>query len=151
MKLLPEALQLIKTYEGFSSEPYLCAGEVWTIGYGHTQGVTSYMQPISAVYAEELLRADIAEVEAQLKPLLSQALSSKQYSALVSFVFNVGIGNFKRSTLRKKLNASDVDGAAREFERWVYAGGKRLKGLEKRRKDERKLFTSPASGGGYEA
>ena len=147
MTLLDEAIQLIKKHEGFSSEPYLCPGEVWTIGYGHTQGITSYTYPISEDQAELLLRDDIAAVEKIIRTYVSVPLTSEQYSALVSFVFNIGEGNFRRSTLLRKLNAEDYTGAAGEFPRWIYAAGRRLKGLEKRRREERDLFLRNRSSG----
>lgn len=142
MKLLSEAIELIKAHEGFSAVPYLCPGEVWTIGYGHTDGVTSYTLPITEARAEKLLRDDIAAAEKSVRKYVNQPLSKGQYSALVSFVFNVGEANFRRSTLLKKLNAGDHHGAADELPRWVYAAGRKLRGLKKRRKEERALFLS---------
>lgn len=120
--------------------PYLCPGEVWTIGYGHTDGVSSYSERISEEYAEILLRQDVWDAEDIVRDYVSAPLSDAQYSACVSFVFNVGAGNFRRSTLLKKLNQRDYCGAADEFLCWVYGGGRKLRGLEKRRKTERALF-----------
>ena len=140
MKLLDNTIELIKHHEGFSAEPYLCPAEVWTIGYGHTGDVSAHTIPISEAYGEQLLREDIKTAERSVAKCVSARLSDAQYSALVSFVFNLGEGNFRRSTLLKKLNAKDYLGAANEFDRWVYGGGRKLKGLEKRRKAEKELF-----------
>ena len=142
MKLEKEAIELIKSHEGFSAEPYLCPGNVWTIGYGHTDGVNAYTQPVTEAYGEELLREDIGKAEATVHEHVRVPLTDEQYGALVSFVFNVGAGNFRRSTLLKKLNAADYNGAADELLRWIYGGGRKLRGLEKRRKAEREMFLS---------
>lgn len=140
MKLTHDAIALIKAYEGFSAEPYICPGDIWTIGYGHTRGVSSYTLPITEAQAEMLLREDVRDAEKIVRAHVVVPLSNGQYGALVSFVFNVGAGNFTRSTLLKKLNAGDYMGAANELYRWVFASGRKLRGLQRRRKAERKMF-----------
>lgn len=140
MHLSAQGLALIKRFEGFASAPYLCPAEVWTIGYGHTKGVNAYTTPISETYADQLLKEDVAQSEQTVRTYVTNPLTQSQFDALVSLVFNIGEHHFKRSTLLKKLNAGDVEGTADEFMRWVHAAGKKLKGLEKRRKAERELF-----------
>lgn len=155
MQLSDTGLELIKRFEGFSSAPYLCPAGVWTIGYGRTEGIHANTPPISEQVAEIYLREDVYEAENAVLDLVNIPLTQSQFDALVCLTFNIGAGHFKRSTLLKKLNGSDVESAANEFLRWIYASGKKLKGLEKRRKAERELFlthtpTSPACGGGTE-
>ena len=91
---------------------------------------------------DELLYKDLKRFETGVKRLTKVALSQGQFDALVSFSFNVGLGNFQSSTLRSKLNREDYKGAAEEFPKWRRAGGKILPGLVKRRVDERALFLS---------
>lgn len=140
LKLSKEGFDLIKHYEGFSSKPYLCPGNVWTIGYGHTGGVGAGTGLISKQEAEELLKRDVKAAEEIIRAFVTVELNANQFSALVSFVFNVGKHNFLNSTLVNLLNAGEKTRAAAEFPRWVYAGGRRLKGLEARRLAEQKLF-----------
>lgn len=93
-----DGVALIKEFEGLSLTPYRCSGKVWTIGYGHTRTVRPSMI-ISEEKAEELLREDLYSAEKQVNDLVEVPLSDNQFAALVSFVFNVGAGNFKRSSL----------------------------------------------------
>ena len=125
--------------EGLRLEAYEDAAGVPTIGYGHTKDVRMGDR-ISEYWAKELLRDDIDEAERQVKEL-GVARNEAQLDALVSFVFNLGIGALKESTLLRVIRAggSKAD-IKREFKRWVYAGGKRLKGLELRREWEAKRF-----------
>ena len=125
--------------EGLRLEAYEDAAGVPTIGYGHTKDVRMGDR-ISEYWAKELLRDDIDEAERQVKEL-GVARNEAQLDALVSFVFNLGIGALKESTLLRVIRegGSKAD-IKREFKRWVYAGGKRLKGLELRREWEAKRF-----------
>lgn len=125
--------------EGLRLEAYEDAAGVPTIGYGHTKDVRMGDR-ISEYWAKELLRDDIDEAERQVKEL-GVARNEAQLDALVSFVFNLGIGRLKESTLLRVIRegGSKAD-IKREFKRWVYAGGKRLKGLELRREWESKRF-----------
>jgi len=110
-----------------------------TIGYGHTKGVRMG-DKISAYWAKELLREDIEEVEWQVKEL-KVARTEGQLDALVSFAFNVGIGRLMRSALLKAIrNGGSKAAITREFKRWVFAGGKKMPGLVKRREWEAKRF-----------
>ena len=141
MRISDKGINLIKEFEGLRLEAYLDSVDVPTIGYGHTRGV-KLGQTISQEQAEDFLEEDIHEFELAIQRLVHVNLTQNQFDALVSFTFNLGIGSLKQSTLLKKLNAGDITGAANEFNRWVYAGGKKLTGLVKRRSAERLMFIS---------
>lgn len=139
MKTTERLLTQLMVMEGLRLEAYEDAAGVPTIGYGHTKDVRMGDR-ISEYWAKELLRDDIDEAERQVKEL-GVARNEAQLDALVSFVFNLGIGALKESTLLRVIRegGSKAD-IKREFKRWVYAGGKRLKGLELRREWEAKRF-----------
>lgn len=139
MALNEDGLELIKTYEGLRLKAYQDSVGVWTIGYGHTRTAKPGMT-ITAEEAEALLRQDLADAEKAVTRLVKVPLNDNQYSALVSFVFNLGSGNFAMSTLLKKINSGDIAGAAKEFKRWNRAGKKVLAGLVRRRDAEAALF-----------
>ncbi len=136
-----KGIDLIKRWEGFRSNAYLCPGNVWTIGYGHTKNVYQGMC-ISKAQAEELLKSDLRYFENAVRKFVTVKLNQAQFDALVSFTFNVGVYAFKKSTLLRLVNQGDFLGAAKQFGRWVNANGKKLPGLVKRREDEKKLFLS---------
>ena len=141
MKASVDAYELIKQFEGLRLEAYLCPAGIWTIGYGHTSGV-SPNSFITIQEADEYLHRDVAAIEMQLNKL-SLSLRQCQWDAIVSFVFNVGIGNFKASTLLAKIRINPDDNSIiDEFLRWVYANGKVMRGLQKRRLTEMKLYFS---------
>ena len=137
-----KGVNLIKRFEGLRLEAYKCPAGKWTIGYGHTNSHFARSgKKITAEEAEDLLRADLVTYERHVNRLAGQAgLWQYQFDALVSFCFNVGVGNFRRSTLLQKLNAANYAGAAAEFDRWVNAKGVRLTGLVRRRAAERAMF-----------
>lgn len=140
-------LELIKEFEGFSSEPYTCPAGVDTIGYGSTRyadGSTVKLgdKSITKDEAVELMKATLGEYEDAVNKYVIAPLTQNQFDALVSFAYNVGAGNLKSSTLLKKLNRQDYVGAAEEFIRWNRGGGKVLAGLTRRRMAERTLFNS---------
>ena len=140
-----EGLNLIKLYEGYSSSPYLCPAQHWTIGYGAIWGmddkrVTEDHPDINEDQADYLLRRDVKKSEMAVLRHIRVPLEDGQFNALCSFVFNLGSGALQSSTLRRKINRGDYIGAADEFPRWVYAGGRRLKGLVRRREHERSMF-----------
>jgi len=144
MKTSEKGLSLIKQHENLRLEAYLCPAGVWTIGYGHTLGVKKGMT-ITREIAEKLLAEDIAPIERALNAL-GLNLRQGQFDALVSFIFNVGIGLFNTSTLKRKLidlNKQMLD-VASEFARWNKAtvDGKKvvLPGLTRRRAEEATLF-----------
>ena len=126
-------------FEGLRLEAYQDAAGVVTIGYGHTHNVRMGDR-ISAWYAEDLLKEDIAYFENQVKAL-NVARTEGQLDALVSFAFNLGIERLAGSTLLKVIREGGSKNQVKhEFKRWVYAAGKRLRGLEKRREWEARRF-----------
>ena len=141
MKTSPKGIALIKEFEGLRLKAYLCPGGVWTIGYGHTAGVKPGMV-ISEAQAEEYLKADLISFERYLNGL-GLALNQNQFDALISLIYNRGIGNFQKSTLLRKarINAND-NSIMDEFLRWVYSKGRVLPGLQRRRLREMKLYFS---------
>ena len=141
MKTSPKGIALIKEFEGLRLKAYKCPGGVWTIGYGHTAGVKSGMV-ITEAQAEEYLKADLIVFERYLNGL-GLALNQNQFDALVSFIYNVGTGNFSSSTLLRKVRANPQDNSiVEEFLRWVYSKGRVLPGLQRRRLAEMKLYFS---------
>lgn len=141
LKLNTAGFSLIKMFEGLRLTAYQDSVGIWTIGYGHTAGVKPG-QVITSSEAENLLIKDIASTEAGVRKLVPAACTENQFSALVCFAFNVGVGSLSKSTLLKKFIAGDIQGAADEFLRWNKAGGKALPGLTNRRVAERQLFLS---------
>ena len=116
MGSLSQDCDRIKKFESCRLTAYQDAAGVWTIGYGHTGSVYAGMQ-ISQEQAGDLLKADLKRFEAAVNRYVTGALTQGRFDALVSFTFNVGEGALKKSTLLKKMNAGDMDGAAREFDR----------------------------------
>lgn len=141
MRIGNRGLKLVKTSEGLRLVPYLCPASVATIGYGSTgPHVVIDMSPITESVAQFFLLNDLASVERFIDFYIRVELNQGQYDALCSFIFNVGVGNFKASTLRSKLNRGDYNGAANEFWKWRRGGGVILPGLVARREYERLLF-----------
>ncbi len=137
-------ITLIKQFEGFSSQKYICPAGYATIGYGHLiKQNEKFPDEISFEEAEKLLISDCKRFEHSVSKLITVPLNDNQFSALISFVFNLGAGALQSSTLRQKLNRLEYISAASEFPRWVYAGGGQLKGLLIRRLAEQKLFLNP--------
>ena len=139
MKTSDVGIELIKKYEGCILKSYKCPSGVWTIGYGHTNGVKSGMQ-ITKAQALDYLKQDLSTFEKAVTNYVKVPLNQNQFDALVSFSFNCGTGALKTSTLLQKLNSSDYNGAANEFLKWNKSNGKVLNGLVKRRKEEKELF-----------
>jgi len=152
-----KALYLIKHHEGVRIKPYQCPAKLWTIGVGHVidpnHGKLKIedrvglpcpdgwnrvftMDEVDAILAKDLERFE----RGVLKYCVTAGSKQGWMDALVSFRFNVGLGTLQRSTLRQKHNRGDYAGAADEFLKYCKAGGKVLKGLENRRKDERALY-----------
>lgn len=132
----------IKEFEGCRLTPYRCSAGVLTIGYGHTGSDVTEGMLISKIDAEKLLIDDLNRFQKELAPLVAMPITEGQFIALMSFAFNLGISAFKRSTLRRELNAGNVEAAADEFLKWVNAGGQPSEGLRRRRSAERELFLS---------
>ena len=141
---------MIRRFEGCRLAAYRCPAGVWTIGYGHTSGVVPGMS-ITASQAEELLVQDVAVAEGIVNAERISGLRQCQFDALVSFVFNVGGANFRKSTMLAKIKVNaDDNGIMDEFLRWVYGGGVVLPGLQKRRLEEMRLYFSQDNGGGQQ-
>lgn len=141
MKKINEAgLGIIKKYEDLYLEAYKCPAGVWTIGYGHTGETAKPGKRITKAQAEELLKGDVKEAEKAVERLAKVPLTDNEYSALVSFTFNLGSGNLSKSTLLKLINSGNKLDAVNEFPKWRNAGGKALKGLSRRRFEEGSLF-----------
>ena len=162
-----EAIELIKSFEGIPDgdpstvniDAYLCPAGIWTIGWGHAivdggaqlkgpankaRARTLYPGGITRQQAEDLLRGDLVPRAASVASLLKQAMNDAQFGALLALVFNIGAANFGASTLLRKLNAGDAQGAADQFMAWdkarVNGVLQALAGLTRRRKAERAMF-----------
>jgi lysozyme len=135
-------LALTKGFEGLRLEAYRdCAG-IWTIGYGHTGPSLLEGMRISEAEAEMLLRADLADAVRCVNRAVTAEIAQPQFDAMVDFCFNAGRGNFLQSTLLRKVNLEDFEGAAAQFGLWVHAGGKVVAGLVRRRNAERAMFAA---------
>ena len=147
MRISDNCIKLIRHHEGVRNTPYQDPIGLWTVGVGHLMGngktrPKDWNRKRSDAEVDELLRKDIARFENGVDSLITVDLNQNQFDALVCFAFNVGNGNLQASTLRRKLNRGDYEGAANEFPKWRKAAGRVLPGLVKRRKDERTLFLS---------
>lgn len=144
MKLSQRGIDLIKQFEGYSSKAYpdpATGGAPWTIGYGTTKGVKPGMI-ITAEQAEKMLRDDVAKFESGVSSLVTTPTTQGQFDAMVSLAYNIGLGNFGKSTLLKKHNARCYTCAADQFRVWNRANGKVMNGLTKRRAAERQVYMS---------
>ena len=149
MHLSQSGLDFIKSFEGYltplpdgSCRAYRCPANVLTIGWGCTEGVTEGLIWTRA-QAEEGIRREMLKHEATVKRLVTVELNQNQFDALTSFTYNCGGEALASSTLLKKLNAGDQDGAAKAFHLWNKGGGKVLPGLVRRRQRESVLFLTP--------
>ena len=137
-------LELIKKFEGLSLRTYVDAVGVLTIGYGHTGSDVTEGHKITEEEAERLLLKDVASFESAVNTFTNVRLNQNEYDALVSFSYNVGLGNLKKSTLLKLLNKGEYNKTAVEFKRWckarVNGNYVKLPGLVKRRYAEMLLF-----------
>lgn len=146
MNASDNCLALIRDSEGFSATPYKCPAGVWTIGFGSTRypggaHVAESDPAITIDQANDILAATLrVEYEGAVKRYVTVPLNQNQFDALVDFAYNAGAQNLRTSTLLRKLNVGDYDGAANEFGRWVNGGGRVLPGLVKRRDKEAVLF-----------
>lgn len=148
MKISENGLKLIKKFEGLSLKPYLCSAGIPTIGFGNTfyenmKKVTLQDETITEERADSLFNFLVTTNFVNVvNRLVIVDINQNQFDALVSFVYNLGSGNFEKSTLLKKVNQEDFIGASLEFEKWNRASGKVLNGLTKRRLSEKELFLS---------
>jgi lysozyme len=146
MKVNKDGLYLIAEFEGLSLKPYMCPAKKATIGYGNTyyrdgRKVTMLDNPITKEEALELLKVIVDSFAKQVDKLVSTPLNQNQINAVVSFAYNVGIGNLKNSTLLKLINKDHNQLAiSNEFLKWINVGGKKSNGLEKRRIKESQIY-----------
>lgn len=146
MKLNEQGYRLVIKHEGLRLSPYLCPARIPTIGYGNTyypdgKRVTMLDKPITKEYAYEMFKTIADRFALRVDGLVTAKVNQNQFNALVSFAYNVGMGNFQKSTLLRKVNANPNDVTIRaEFNKWVKAGGVRLNGLVNRRKDEADIY-----------
>lgn len=156
MKVSDSAKSVIAHHEGVRLKPYRCPAKLWTIGVGHVlypeQAKLSMEDRIKYPIRPEdnriftmdevnaILAADLQRFERGVLRYCPSGITQGRFDALVSFSFNVGLGTLQRSTLRQKHNRGDFDGAADEFLKYCLGGGKVLKGLLNRRKDERAIY-----------
>ena len=157
MKVSPAAIQMIKHHEGVRTRPYRCPALLWTVGVGHvidpSHAAVKYEErrtlPIpegwdrnlSMGEVDAILAQDLGRFERGVARLCPAVVGHQgRFDALVSFAFNVGLGNLQRSSLRMKTNRGEFEEAADEFMKWTKAGGRVLPGLVKRRQDERALY-----------
>ena len=145
MKINQAGKDLIKNFEGCKLKAYQCSALHWTLGWGLTfyPDGTKVKQGdvITQERADELFDYILEDFINQIKPLIKSLLSDNNFSAIVSFAYNVGVNNLRRSTLLRKINANPKDPSIRaEFKKWVRANGEVLKGLVRRREAEAKLY-----------
>ena len=145
MQISLTGLAHIKGWEGFKANVYLDSAGKHTIGYGHLIKPTESFTTITIQQATALLMSDLQTAEAAVNRLVKVRLNQYQYDALVSFVFNVGAGNFAQSSLLKFVNSGNFTEVKKQFGRWIYAGGKVVTGLINRRLADAKLWGGEAS------
>ncbi len=132
-------LDIIRTFEGLRLRSYLCPAGVWTIGYGSTGPGIGPGLSWTIGQAEERLTRDASAFLSAAKTLCPTA-SGNRLEAIADFTYNLGATRLAGSTLRRKINMGDYGGASLEFEKWVFAGGRKLPGLIVRREAEKMLF-----------
>ncbi len=141
MRISEQGLTLIRMFEGFRAEIYLDAAGLPTIGYGHlVRAFERFDVPLTEASATALLRSDVGVAEAAVQRFIAVDLCQHQFDALVSFTFNLGGAVLQRSTLRRVLNRGDYGAVSGQMRRYVFAGGRRLPGLIRRRQMEAALF-----------
>jgi lysozyme len=156
MKVSAKSIYMIKHHEGVRQKPYKCPAKLWTVGVGHVlypeqgklkidqrDGFALKIEDFRTFPMEEvdgILRTDLDRFERGVEKFCPVPLTQGQFDALVSFSFNVGLGTLQRSTLRQKVLRGDMEGASEELLKYCMAGGKVLRGLLNRRKDEQVVF-----------
>ena len=141
MRTSDAGIALIAHFEGFEERAYVCAGGKLTIGYGHTKGVKEG-DVITKEQGLQFLREDVAVAERAVRKWVHAPLKQNQFDALVSFVFNVGAGNFASSSLLREVNfdANNFADIRPRFMAWVYSKKRKIEGLERRRKAEADMY-----------
>lgn len=147
MNLSEKGLDLIKSFETLRLTAYAATEDerkrgIWSLGYGHTKEVKEF-NTCSIQQANEWLLEDCAEAINCVNNYVTSGINQNQFDALISLVFNIGTGNFKESTLLKKLNEGAFSESAEQFLRWDHQNGKVLPGLTRRRESEKVLFETP--------
>ncbi len=146
MQTSEAGIALIAEFEGFVAMPYICAGGHLTIGYGHVIAPhEQFDAPITRLDARALLMQDVAVAERAVLRYIHAPLTQGQFDALVSFTFNLGAGALQRSTLRRVINRGDYTSAPHQLRRWVFAEGRKLRGLVRRREAEVGLWSDSYS------
>jgi lysozyme len=146
VKASKEAIKLIRHHEGVRNKPYQCPAKLWTVGIGHLIGngqtlPASWNRTFTNEEIDGILKSDLSRFELGISKMLPNVqLKQHEFDALVSFCFNLGLGCFQRSTIRQALLRGDKEQAMESLMKYCRAGGKILRGLENRRKDERRLF-----------
>jgi len=145
MRISDEGIKLIKHFEGVRNRPYRDVIGLYTVGCGHLIGdgkqlPESWDRTFTGEEIDALLRKDLSRFERSIRMLVKVPLRQCEYDSICSFVFNLGAGTLQRSTLRQKLNRGDKKGAAKEILKYCRAGGKIIKGLQRRREAEYNLF-----------
>lgn len=149
MHMTEEGLALIRRFEGFRAQAYRCPAGIWTIGYGHTSNAgpprVSPGMEMSEAEARRVLAADVERFAAEVRAALTREVSPQQFSALVSFAFNVGTAAFRTSSVLRAVNAGDFGAVPGRLGLWVKAMGKTLPGLVRRRAAEAQMFSAAAA------
>jgi lysozyme len=140
VKASKEAVDLIKQWEGCSLDSYQDAKGKWAVGYGQNGQHIGPGMRILQSEADQWLANHVAELQEQMTKLITVPITQKQFDALVSLVYNIGIGAFANSTLLKKLNTQHYDAAGMEILRWTHSHGVELEGLVRRRSAEYRLY-----------
>ena len=143
MEYSKDGLHLTESFEGVKLTAYPdpgTGGAPLTIGYGHTGPEVHQGMTITQEQAEEYLAQDVKKAVSDVNAKLTVEVTQDEFDALVDFAFNCGCGNLNNSTLLKKVNASDFQGASHEFEKWDMAAGKHIAGLLRRRQAEELEF-----------
>jgi lysozyme len=145
MKVSKECLKMLAHHEGVRQKPYKCPAGLWTVGVGHLIGdgktlPDSWNRTFTLDEVYDILAKDVVRFERGVNKYITVPLRQNEFDALVSFSFNLGLGVLQRSTLRQALNRGDKEGAITSLLKYNKAGGKVLKGLDNRRKDEAALF-----------
>ena len=147
-KISEHGLAKLKQWEGLRTKAYRDDGGVWTIGYGHTAAAGAPKphagMVITAAEAERILLKDLTQYEAAVENNVKVKLNDNQFAALVSFVYNIPLAKFKKSTLLKKLNAGNYDAVPTELMKWINVDGKKNQGLVNRRRAEGYLWMEGA-------
>jgi lysozyme len=158
VKTSVQTIEMLKHHEGVRLRPYRCPALLWTVGVGHVIdpahiGVKfderkslpippGWDRTLTMAEVDDILAKDLARFERGVVRFCPSGLTQPRFDALVSFAFNVGLGNLQRSSIRMRHNRGDYEGAAEAFMMWTKAGGRVLPGLVKRRTDERNLYLS---------